>query len=522
MPFTIAQYVELRGEPDHDLVRKACVQGARDVESGFLFLVEKEGLPEQVVDVEFDDDVPYMDFRSCDDPETAAHRWMSERFSRPIDPLRDRLIATALLHVADGRYFLSSYVHHIALDGHGAMIMLNRSAELYSAWIAEEETPPVTSMPVEKIVEFEAAYTGSKRQTADRAHWLERLSDLPEPISLVEGVAPPKVPARQAGTELLSEVADAVTALAHDANSTDVPVVVAAFAAFLSRACGTDDVVLTLPVSARTTAPLRRSAGAISNVVPLRVRVDQAAPATDLIRDVQVELTGALRHQRYRYEDMLADLREMGREHSETRNAFGPVVNLMMFHPQIAFGDVIGDYHVQSTGPVDDLSVNVYPGIAGRTMRVDFEANPNLYSGEHLSSLHSRFLGFLKEFVQNARVAVGDLALAEPAELDGLAPARGRTAPEPELLPDVLTRHAASRTVAVVDGNDSISYRELDARSDALAHALVAAGAGPEECVAVLLPRSIDSVVALWAVAKTGAAYTPLDPELPARRLEQV
>ncbi len=522
VPFTIAQYVELRGELDHDLVRQACVQGARDVESGFLFLVEKEGLPEQVVDVEFDDDVPYVDFRSCEDPEATAHRWMSERFSRPIDPLRDRLIATALLHIADGRYFLSSYVHHIALDGHGAMIMLNRSAELYSAWIAGEETPPVTSMPVEKIVEFEAAYTGSKRQTADRAHWLERLSGLPEPISLVEGVAPPKAPARHAGAELLSEVADAVTALAHDANSTDVPVVVAAFAAFLSRACGTDDVVLTLPVSARTTAPLRRSAGAISNVVPLRVRVDQAAPATDLIRDVQVELTGALRHQRYRYEDMLADLREMGREHSETRNAFGPVVNLMMFHPQIAFGDVIGDYHVQSTGPVDDLSVNVYPGVAGRTMRVDFEANPNLYSGEHLSSLHSRFLGFLKQFVQNAGVAVGDLALAGPAELDGLAPARGRTVPEPELLPDVLTRHAASDAVTVVDGSESITYRELDARSDTLAHALVAAGAAPEERVAVLLPRSIDSVVALWAVAKTGAAYTPLDPELPARRLEQV
>src|SRR5690606_874766 len=257
-------------------------------------------------------------------------------------------------------------------------------------------------------------------------------------------------------------------------------------------------------------------------VVPLRLCVDPATTPVELIRDVQVELSSTLRHQRYRYEDMLADLRSLGRSRDEAASPFGPTVNLMMFHPEIAFGDVTGEDHHQSSGPIADLAVNVYPGVAGRTMRVDFEANPNLYSDEHLSSLHSRFRGFLKEFVQNASVAVGDLALAEPAELDGLAPARGRTAPEPELLPDVLTRHAASDTVAVVDGNDSITYRELDARSDALAHALVAAGAGPEERIAVLLPRSIDSVVALWAVAKTGAAYTPLDPELPARRLEQV
>ncbi|MFD6855976.1 amino acid adenylation domain-containing protein [Rhodococcus sp. NPDC060090] len=522
VPFITAQYLEFRGSLDHGLVTEAMLQAARDVESGFLFLADGEGIPAQFVDIEYVDDVPYVDCRGFDDPEAAAHRWMTARFSAPLDPLRDRLIASTLLHVADERYFLSSYVHHIALDGHGAMILLRRAADLYSAWIAGEETPPVTSLPIEKILDFETAYVGSKRQAGDREHWAQRLTDLPEPLSLIGDVAPPTVPARRSGTAVTTGLAEAITARGQEVNATEVPIVLAGFAAFLARTRSTTDVVLSLPVSARTTAALRRSAGVISNVVPLRVHLDLSAPGAELIRSVQVEMNGALRHQRYSYADMLADLRALGREHTETRNAFGPVVNIMNFHQPIVYGDVPADYHVQSTGPVDDLSMNVYAGIPGKTLRVDFEANPNLYTQDYLDFLHRRFLDFLLHFVSDPSAPVGDLPFATADELDGFTPARGIEAPAPQLLPDLLTAHADSDRIAVHDRDRSLTYRDLDALSDELAHRLVAAGAGAEDRVAVLLPRSIDSVIALWAVAKTGAAYTPIDPELPGIRLTEL
>ncbi|NKU63846.1 AMP-binding protein [Rhodococcus hoagii] len=89
------------------------------------------------------------------------------------------------------------------------------------------------------------------------------------------------------------------------------------------------------------------------------------------------------------------------------------------------------------------------------------------------------------------------------------------------MLPNVLIRHAGSGGVAVRAAGVEITYAELDARSSALARRLISLGCGPEDAVAVLLPRSIDSVVALWAIAKTGAAYVPVDPELPPLRLAQ-
>ncbi len=143
IPFTTAQYVEFRGDLDADLVRDACNQAAREVESGTLVLVEQDGKPFQKVVPDIEDAPRYLDLRSEKDPEAAAHRWMTEQYTKPLDLLSDRLIATTVLRIADDRYFLSSYVHHIALDGQGAVNMLNRAAELYSAWVSGSDAPPL-------------------------------------------------------------------------------------------------------------------------------------------------------------------------------------------------------------------------------------------------------------------------------------------------------------------------------------------------------------------------------------------
>ncbi|MDM7490525.1 amino acid adenylation domain-containing protein, partial [Rhodococcus sp. CSLK01-03] len=521
VPFTIAQYLDLHGPLDADLIRDACEKAAREVESGTLFLEMVDGEPHQRVIPDVDDYPGYLDLRGHDDPEAEARRWMDETYTSPLDPLRDRLIATTLIQLADEHFYLFTYIHHLALDGHGGMVMLGRSAELYTAWARGEEPPPIKALSLERIAEHELAYVGSSRQVADREHWAQRLVDLPPPVTLAAGSAAPTMPCRHVGAELTAEVTAAVADLAGSANSTDVPIVVAAFAAYLARMNGATDVALSLPVSARTTAPLRRSAGSISNIVPLRVRVESDITVADLVRRVQVELTGALRHQRYRYEDMLRDLHAVG-DHRETRSAFGPVVNLMMFNPEYAYGDISGEYNLLSTGPVDDLSVNVYAGIAGRSVRVDFEANPRLYGDETLARHHRRFLDFLGAFARSAERAVGDLPLATPDELAGLVPARGPQADGVCLLADVLTAHAGSDRVAVRDGAVELTYRDLDDRSTALARSLIATGVGPDDRVAVLLPRSAGSVIALWAVAKTGAAYTPIDPATPTLRLTEL
>src|SRR5699024_584397 len=147
------------------------------------------------------------------------------------------------------------------------------------------------------------------------------------------------------------------------------PVFIAAAATYISRVTGTDDVVLSLPVSSRTTAAMRNSGGMVSNVVPLRVQVRPEGTVGELVASVQTELMGALRHQRYRHEDMR---RDAGFD-STHRGFFGPAVNIMLFHSEVRFGGATGHLNVLSTGPVEDLAINIYQSVAGSETHVDFE-----------------------------------------------------------------------------------------------------------------------------------------------------
>ncbi|MFC9837237.1 amino acid adenylation domain-containing protein [Rhodococcus sp. NPDC127530] len=516
VPILVAQYVELRGPVDVGALKWASEQGSFDIESPGVRIVDYTGEPYQLADETIDDELAYVDLRPREDPVAEAHRWMDERRRRPMSVYRDRLISATLLHVGRDHYLLTTFAHHLILDGYGAMVLMNRVAELYTHAVERTEAPASKALPLRALYEAEDAYPQSRRFEIDRQYWAERTANLPEPSRLTDRESAPSAVSLLAGKVMDPGVVDELEALAREWNSFEVPIVVAAFAAFLARMTGNSDVVLSLPVSARTTAGARRSGGSVANIVPLRTVVDAHGTARDLVRRVQLELTGALRHQRFRYEDILHDMRSTSR----VGRGFGPMVNIMMFHRETWWGEVLGELNVLTAGPVDDLAVAIYPGAAGQNVRVDFEGNPAVYERDELAGHHARFLEYLGGFVgADAEAAVGSLPLLTDDELEVLAPLAGPPSVSPLTLPDMFDLTADSDTVAVRCGDVEMTYRALHERSNRLARRLLAQGVGVGNRVALMLPRSIDQVVAVWAVARCGAAFVPVDPGYPAERI---
>ena len=518
VPITIANYIDVHGELDEDLMRSSVSRAAAELGAGSLRLVEIEGEPHQYVDEPTEEDSVQIDFRAEKDPAQAALDWMRAAYSEPVDLIAGPLIKAATLRIAENRTFWYSHVHHIALDGYGAVRLMSRAAEIYTAVSAGEEPTPSKASDLEDVYAAEADYRTSPRFEKDRQYWSEKTLDLPTPISPTGIVAPPAPRSRICGEPLPETVERALTLAAERLDSAFAPIAVAAVAAFLSRLTGADDIVLSLPVAGRTTAVLRRSGGMVSNVLPIRVRVDDATTVASLVADVQLELTGALRHQRYRAEDIRRDAGAT----REQRGFFGPAINIMAYETEVQFGRETGHFNVLSTGPVEDLSVNIYPPVDGGRSRIDFEANPNVYGAEVFEDLYRRFIGLLAQFLSaDSESSVLALDILDPAELDAIVPARGGEDAEQMLLPDILAagvqrnRHG----VALIESGREVTYAELDSTSNAVARALIARGAGPDTVVAVALPRSIDSVVAFWAVAKSGAALVPIDPTYPAERI---
>ncbi|MEV6275421.1 amino acid adenylation domain-containing protein [Nocardia sp. NPDC051832] len=516
---SIAQYVEFAGPVDVELLADVARQAGREFGTGYVRLIEVDGFPYQMVDTGQDDRIPVIDLRGEADPVAAAQDWMSAEYTAPLDLLRDPLGCYVLLRLAEDHWYWYQRIHHIVLDGFGAMTMLQRTAELYNAALAGREQPASKAEDLRKIIDSDVAYRDSSRFQADGQYWREHLAGMVEPVSLAGRAAEVDAHPRVAAGELPLDTAELLDAVAKAENSSIAPIVVAAFGAYLGAMTGAPEVVLSLPVSGRTTASLRRSGGMVANVVPLRLSMDAAMTVGAFIRATQGELTSALRRQRYRQEDIVRDLGWAVDEGA----SFGPTVNLMMVDTRIELGAVIGRMHVLTSGMIDDLFLNLYPGVGGESTHIDFQANPNLYGAGELAGQHRRFLAFLHRFlVAGPEAPLSAVPVLFEDEVAELVPARGAADVRPRTLPDILSAGAAfdPSAVALVAGDLRLTYRELEEHTNRLARVLIDAGAGPERTVAISIPRSAESVLAMYAVAKTGAAFVPIDPGYPADRIE--
>ncbi|MET8873402.1 non-ribosomal peptide synthase/polyketide synthase [Nocardia sp. NPDC004604] len=528
VPINVAEYVDVPQALDIAILQEVTVEAAREYESALVRVGESGGAPCQWVDPANSIGIQAIDLRDHADPVAAAHEWMRADAGAPVDMLADRLFAGAVLRVADHRSFWYLRVHHIVLDGFGALTNIQRVAELYTARVLGTEPPAVRPGALTALVDGELAYRDSTRFEADREYWAERVAGLDGTTTLDGRTAPRSATNLIAGRVLPEALVNRMNIVAVSQDSTLAVVLLAAFAGYLGRLTDRDEAVLSLPVTARTTAVMRRSAGMLSNVVPLRLAVD--GTWGELLRATRVEVAGALRHQRYRHEDIRRDAEHDGQP---TRRAlFGPLVNIMLFGSELTLGDTVGRYHVLSTGPVEDLSLNVYYGERD-SVHVDFEANPNLYSADDIARHHTRFLQYLERVVA-AEVDTPMVAVAVATELELEVSTRIWNATAFDMhtvlagAPTLVSMFEAQvgRTPDAVAvrfaGAPDLTYRELGARSNRLARHLIGLGAGPETLIAVNIRRSPELIVAIYAILAAGAAYVPLDPDHPAERTAHI
>ncbi|WP_280296552.1 non-ribosomal peptide synthetase, partial [Nocardia abscessus] len=520
----IAHCVEIEGPVDHDAFARAVNDGGHETESLVVRVVESDGRPYQFVDRSIIYDEPVLDFSDAEDPVAAAMEWMRRDYNtKAVDLSRDRLTETRLIRVGEDHYFWYGRAHHLVIDGYGAFNSLNRMAEHYNALLEGRPPTRLDAASLHDIVEAEHAYRASSRYEADKTYWLNKVSDLPKPVSLSGRTARSGKVDRVAGLQLPAHLSDRLDRFADEVNASAAQVVIAAFAAFLARMTGTEEVALSLPVTARVTKRLRNAAAMLANMVPIRFAVHHSTTVEELVRASVSELVSAMRHQLYRFEDLRRDSAAI----DPSANSFGPIVNILFFDSEIRLGSAVGRYRALTSGALDDLQLNLYRSGADAPLLIELHGNPNLYGQDELGSHADRFLDFLHRMMDAPLdTRIGDIQLVGPAEelriVEELAGHDGET-PSGTLV-DLLTRQAADTpsAVAVTSDATALTYRELDERSNRFARRLIALGAGPESLVAIAMPRDADLIVAVLGVLKSGAGYLPLDTAHPAERLEYV
>ncbi|WP_343967259.1 amino acid adenylation domain-containing protein, partial [Streptosporangium amethystogenes] len=526
-PLYIAQYIEISGPVDPEVFATAVRLAAGEVDAVHVRIIggetEEAGRAGRVGQIVEEREVPcpFLDLAGGEPgdgglgAERAALQWMREDLRSPFR--EDALVATALIRIAPDRHLWYLRCHHVVMDGYSGPMIAQRLAEVYTALADGRDPGPGGFQSLATLLEEDAAYRASDHFQADRRHWHGRLADLSAVPALSPGTTATSRFNRRSAT-LGEHDAAALTEAALSHGTAVSGFMIAAIAAFVGRLTGAREVVLGLAVTARTTPAARRTPGMLSNVLPLRLTVSPQTTFGELSAQVTREVGRLLVHQRYRYEDLRRELRGTVGD-----RLFGPVVNIMRFDYDLKFAGHTAVAHPLCTGPVEDLSINLYDGSDGRGVRIDFDGHPDLYGEALLADHHGRFLRFLTRVAQaGPGIRVGAVELLDEAEhmllADwGAAPREVPPGTAVSLFEDRVRR--APGAVAVVEGDTEITYAELNARANRLAHHLIALGAGPDRYVGLSVPRSLDMTVAFLGILKSGAAYLPLDPGHPPERL---
>ena len=390
--YNIAEYIEIDGRIDPTLFERALRQVVSESEALHVQFVEVDGEPRQIAGASSAWSIPLIDLSGEADAQAAAEAWMNADLARPIDPTRDALFGYALLKASATRYFWYARYHHLVMDGYGMWLVARRVADAYTQLCTGQSARENGFGSLVDLLDEDAAYRASEQLAQDRQFWIDYLEARPEHVSLASNRPWPAAPKGfLRNTAYLSGVeVDTLRSIARRAGTSLARVMSAATAIFLYRRTGLSDVVIGLPVAARSTVA-RNTPGMVSNVLPLRVAVRPSMTVDDVVDQTSLQIRQGLEHQRYQ----LADLRRDVGALVEDRALFGLSINFMPFNYDVSFAGNRAVARNLSLGPVEDLSISVYDRCDGAPLRIDFDANPVRYSAADLAVHQQRFLRLL-------------------------------------------------------------------------------------------------------------------------------
>jgi amino acid adenylation domain-containing protein/non-ribosomal peptide synthase protein (TIGR01720 family) len=461
--------------------------------------------------------------------DAAYARELATLAATPIDLGKAPLASAAVVRTTEDDHMFVLVVHHIVCDGWSAGVLLEELSILYRARLAADMAT-LEPLPFQYVdyVAWQDQYLNGETLNALVSYWRDQLAEPPAPLRLPFEHARPEtdeqLPARRLTTTLSKGILSEIQALARREGATLHNVLLAGFALLLSRYTGESDIVIGGTVVNRPLSELHRIVGFFANTLALRIDLHGDPTIEQAITAARRTMDGAQAHQSFPFEKVVEAVqpaREIGR---------APLFQVLFNFLDSAMGSL--SLEGLQVSPLDvplstarfDLTVQMVQ--RNDELRIEWEYAAPLFEEATLRRLAQHYQRLLSSAAAHPGVPVSALPIFGDGERAQLL----RIGDSLQMVASGRTLQAAfedrvSETpglLAVECGHVRLTYEELDARANGLAHRLLAVGVGREERVAIVAERSVEAVIAILGVLKAGAAFLPFDPATPAARIEHV
>ncbi|WNG36167.1 amino acid adenylation domain-containing protein [Archangium violaceum] len=523
--YNIPAALRLSGPLDIEALRRSFEELVRRHESLRTTFISRDGQPAQVIAPTLSVPMEVLDLQDVptSEREPRARELIRQEALRPFELANGPLVRTSLLRLASDEHVLLVTQHHIISDGWSMGVLVREVAALYAAF-ASGQRPALPPLPIQyaDYALWQRSWLQGEVLDAQLGFWKQQLSGAPAHLELATDKPRPPIQTYRGAQHSFLLSPSLSQALATTSTQHGVSLfmtLLAGFQVLLHRYTGQDDLSVGSPIAGRRSTELEGLIGFFINTLVLRSRISPDLSFRELLQQVRDTTLAAYEHQDVPFEKLVEELQPQ-------RDPSRPPLFQVMFAlqnmpiPELALGGLTLS-PLEFEGGISKFDLSLFMQETSQGLRGVLEYNTDLFEPATITRMAEHLQVLLSAVVASPGMPVSRLPLLPEAEKHKLLVQWNdlpldypREATLHELFEAQVERTPDAE--ALVDGTRSLTYAELNARANQLAHSLRSLGVGPETPVGICSRRSADLVVGLLGILKAGGLYVPLDPAYPA------
>lgn len=451
----------------------------------------------------------------------------NEMSNTPFEVLDNLLFSFKTFTFPDGHGGFVITAHHLISDAWTAGLVVNEIMDYYekiiNSQIIDNKNPSYLD-----YITSEQEYLNSEKFNKDKEFWNEIFKTVPEvatipSINVENSNSSLSCKAKRKQFVIPKETMNLINEFCKQNKASAFNFFMAVLAIYLSRVSSLDDFTIGTPILNRGNFKEKQTTGMYISTIPFRISINHKIPFAEFLSNISADFLKIFRHQKYPYQYLLEDLRK---KDSSIPNLY----NILLSYQNVRSNKQTSDINYESSWVgnnfiSDDIDIHLYDMNDTGDINIAYDYLISKYSIDDICSIHARFLYIINQVLENNDITLNEIEIVTPDEKKKILYDFNNTSADYSRDKTItqLFEEQVEKTpdnIAVVFEDQKLTYRELNERANSLASYLRSQKIGRNDIVGIMVNRSLEMIISILAVLKSGACYIPIDPEYPQDRIE--
>ena len=451
----------------------------------------------------------------------------NEMSNTPFEVLDNLLFSFKTFTFPDGHGGFVITAHHLISDAWTAGLVVNEIMDYYekiiNSQIIDNKNPSYLD-----YITSEQEYLNSEKFNKDKEFWNEIFKTVPEvatipSINVENSNSSLSCKAKRKQFVIPKETMNLINEFCKQNKASAFNFFMAVLAIYLSRVSSLDDFTIGTPILNRGNFKEKQTTGMYISTIPFRISINHKIPFAEFLSNISADFSKIFRHQKYPYQYLLEDLRK---KDSSIPNLY----NILLSYQNVRSNKQTSDINYESSWVgnnfiSDDIDIHLYDMNDTGDINIAYDYLISKYSIDDICSIHARFLYIINQVLENNDITLNEIEIVTPDEKKKILYDFNNTSadyPRDKTITQLFEEQVEKTpdNIAVVFEDQKLTYRELNERANSLASYLRSQKIGRNDIVGIMVNRSLEMIISIVAVLKSGACYIPIDPEYPQDRIE--